>query len=591
MIRSRFRNPAFLLITTLSLVFLTALGCGGAATEAPEATAPPAATAAPTATTAPAATSAAPAATAAAPSAPTPAAAPTSAPSPAQPSVVASGKMSLAWHAGLSSSWLDPQDNPAMATPYNFAYALHDAVVKIMPQNLNTPSLAESWEWADDFSGITFKMRPGTSFHNGEPVTTEDVKFTFENYSGAQADVFDELVAGVDLVDPSTVRFNFNKPFLDFLLLYGTFSTGAGFVVPAAYYQEVGNEGFIQAPVGAGPYKLLEEIPGDSLRFEAFEDYHRPVHVKDFTMRSVQEPTTRLALIEAGDVDVMYNVAGELIERVVNDPDLLLVPTLTTAVFWLEFPHMHNPDNPFNDVRVREAVGLALDRQAISDAETGGHAKPANYWIPPNILLAPPHEAPEENLERARQLMAEAGYADGFEVEWLSPIPNYFTLGERVISQIGRIGITAKLQTMERGTFFDRLAEGDTWQERNVPWGEKTQILLIGTGTAGAFVARFDAYVGCEAASSRMCDPAIDAVIAQYKDSVDPAQREQLAIEAQDLLSEGFYKIPIYWFSFINAVGPRIANRDQWGEGKEIFANPQMEFYGPPWENWKLADN
>lgn len=590
MIRSRFRNPAFILVTVLTLVFLTALGCGGAATDEPEATAAPPPTTAPAPTTAPVATTA-PAATAAAPSAPTPAAAPTEAPAPAQPSVVASGKMTLAWHAGLSSSWLDPQDNPAMATPYNFAYALHDAVVKIMPQALNTPSLAESWEWADDFSSITFQMRPGTSFHNGEPVTTEDVKFTFENYSGAQADILHGFSAGVDLVDPSTIRFNFTEPFLDFLLLYGTFSSGSGFVVPSAYYQDVGNEGFIQAPIGAGPYKLLEEIPGDSLRFEAFENYHRPVHVKEFTMRSVQEATTRLALLEAGDVDIAYNIAGELIPRVESNDELVLVPTNTTAVFWLEFPHMHNPDNPFNDVRVREAVGLALDRQAISDAETSGHSKPANYWIPPNILLAPPHAAPEEDLERARQLMADAGYADGFEVEWLSPIPNYFSLGERIISQIGRIGITAKLQTMERGTFFDRLAEGDTWQERNEAWGSETQILLIGTGTAGAYIARFDAYVGCEAASSRMCDSEIDALTDQYKASVDPSEREQLAADAQALLSERFYKIPIYWFSFINAVGPRIANRDNWGEGKEIFANPQMEFYGPPWENWKLVDN
>ena len=277
--------------------------------------------------------------------------------------------------------------------------------------------------------------------------------------------------------------------------------------MPSAYYQEVGNEGFIQAPIGAGPFKLIEEIPGDSLRFEAFEDYHRPVHVKDFTMRSVQEATTRLALLEAGDVDIAYNIAGELIPRVEASEDLVLVPTNTTAVFWLEFPHQHNPDNPFSDVRVREAVGLALDRQSISDAETSGHSKPANYWIPPNILLAPPHAAPEEDLERARALMAEAGYADGFEVEWLSPIPNYFSLGERVISQIGRIGITARLQTMERGTFFDRLAEGDTWQERNDAWGSENQILLIGTGTAGAFIARYDAYVGCEAPSSRMCGP------------------------------------------------------------------------------------
>ena len=478
-----------------------------------------------------------------------------------------------------------------MATPYNFAYALHDAVVKIMPQALNTPSLAESWEWADDFTSITFKMRPGTTFHNGDPVTTEDVKFTFENYSGAQADVLHGASAGIDLVDPSTIRFNFNEPFLDFLLLYGTFSSGAGFVVPSAYYQEVGSEGFIQNPVGAGPYRLLEELPGDSLKFEAFEDYHRPVHIKDFTMRSVQEPTTRSALLEAGDVDAAYNIAGELIQRVVDDPDLLLVPTLTTAVFWLEFPYMHNPDNPFNDVRVREAVGLALDRQAISDAETGGYSKPTNYWIPPNILLAPPLQEPEENLERAKELMAEAGYPEGFDVEWLTPIPNYFSLGERVISQIGRIGINAKLQTMERGTFFDRLAEGDTYEQRNEAWGGETQILLIGTGTAGAFIARYDAYVGCEAPSSRMCDPEIDAITQQYSSSVDPSEREQLANQTHQTLSERFYKIPIYWFSFINGVGPRIANRDQWGEGKEIFANPQMEFYGPPWENWKLVDN
>ena len=574
-----FRKPIAVLIMFLVAALLFVVGCGESATSAPEQepTSAPAATTAPEPTDTPAA------------GAPAPTAAPTAAAPPAE--VEAAGEMSLAWHAGLSSSWLDPQDNPAMATPYNFAYALHDAVVKIMPQALNTPSLAESWEWADDFTSITFNMRPGTSFHNGEPVTTEDVKFTFENYSGAQADILHGVYSGIDLVDPSTIRFNFNEPFLDFLLLYGTFSSGAGFVVPAAYYQDVGNEGFIQNPVGAGPYKLLEEIPGDSLRFEAFEDYHRPVHVKDFTMRSVQEATTRLALLEAGDVDIAYNIAGELIPRVESNEELVLVPTNTTAVFWLEFPHMHNSDNPFSDARVREAVGLALDRQAISDAETNGHSKPANYWIPPNILLAPPHQAPEEDLEKARQLMADAGYAEGFEVEWLSPIPNYFSLGERVISQIGRIGITAKLQTMERGTFFDRLAEGDTWEQRNEAWGTDTQILLIGTGTAGAFIARYDAYVGCEAASSRMCDPEIDALTDQYKASVDPAEREQLAADAQALLSERFYKIPIYWFSFINAVGPRIANRDNWGEGKEIFANPQMEFYGPPWENWKLVDN
>ncbi len=564
---SRFLNPGLLIIAVLVLSLLVVVACGSSATSEPEA---PAATAVPAATAAPTAE-------------------PASVSAPAK--VVPAGNMTLAWHSGLSSTWLDPQDNPAMATPYNFAYALHDALVKTMPAGLNTPSLAENWEWAEDFSSITFNMRPGIKFQNGEDITTEDVRFTFENYSGAQADLLQSSTSSIDVIDPSTIQFNFNEPFLDFLLVYGTFSSGAGFVMPQKYYQEVGgSEGFIREPIGAGPYKLIEEAPGDSLTFEAFEDFHRPVHIKDFVMRSIQEPTTRLALLEGGDVDIAYNISGELIERVESNSDLLLVPTLTTTVFWLEFPGVHDSSNPFSDVRVREAVSLALDRQAISEAETAGHSKPADYWIPPNILLAPPLAAPQEDLDRANALMADAGYADGIEVEWLSPIPNYFSLGERVISQIRRIGINAKLQTMERGTYFDRLEQGDTIEERTEAWGQGNQILLIGTGTAGAFIARFKAYVGCDAFASRMCVPEIDDVITRYEASVDPGEREQLAAQANSMLAEGFYKVPIYWFSFINAIGPRIANRDQWGEGKEIFANPQMEFYGPPWENWKLVE-
>ena len=580
MTHSLFRNPAVLTLTFLVLALLFAVACGGAPT-APETdtTAKAAPTVAPVATTAPADT------TAKAGTAPT--SAPAAAEVPAK--VVPSGKFTLAWHAGLSSNWLDPQDNPAMATPYNFAYALHDALVKTMPAGLNTPSLAESWEWDDDFKSITFHLRPGIKFHNGDPVTAEDAKFTFENYSGAQADLLQGSTESIDIIDPSTIRFNFNKPFLDFLLYYGTFASGSGFVLPAKYYQEVGSEGYIRNPIAAGPYKLIEELPGDSLEFEAFEDFYRPVHIKDFTMRSVQEPTTRMALLEAGEVDVMYKVVGELIDRVNDNPDLLLVPTLSTAVFWIELLGQHDPDNPFSDVRVREAVSLALDRQAISDAETGGYSKPTNYWIPPNILLAPEHEAPEEDLAKAKELMEAAGYGDGFEVEWLSPIPNYFTLGERVISQLKRIGINAKMQTMERGTYFDRLEQGDTYQARNEAWGPGTQMLVIGTGTAGAFTARFNAYVTCDGFASRICVPEIDELMTQYDESVDFDERDQLAIQIHEKFSAGFYNVPIYWFTFINAIGPRIANRDQWGDGKEIFASPQISGYGPPWENWKLV--
>ena len=566
MIHTRLSTPRFMIFAlfVLALTFIVACGSAADPTTAPATESAASITAVPTAA---AGTVAAPA------------------------KVVASGKMTLAWHAGLSSTWLDPQDNPAFATPYNFAYALHDALVKTMPAGLNTPSLAERWEFSEKFDNITFFLRPGTRFHNGDPVTSDDVKFTFENYTGGQADTLQGATESIELIDQSTIRFNFDAPFLDFLLFYGTFSSGAGFIVPAKYYQEVGgSEEYIKDPIGAGPYKLIEELPGDSLEFEAFEDFYRPVHIKEFVMRSVQEATTRVALIEAGDVDIAYNIPGQLIERVQDDPDLLLVPTNTTAVFWLEMIGLDDPDNPLSDVRVRQAVSLALDRQAISDAETFGFSQPANYWIPPNISGAPPHVAPEEDLAKAKELMKEAGYPDGFDVGWLTPIPNYFSFGERLIGQLGRIGINPKLQTMERGAFFDLLEQGDTYQERVDAFGDGVNIPFVGTGSAGGFVGRFNAYVRCDGYASRTCVPEVDALLDRYEASVDVAERELLAVEIHDTFREGYYFIPTYWFTFINAVGPRIANREQWGPGKEIFANPQMGFYGPPWENWKLVE-
>src|SRR5262245_10045735 len=216
------------------------------------------------------------------------------------------GAMTLAWHTAMAPRWLDPQDHDGTATPDNFLSALHDALIKNSGTTLyDRPSLAERYEFAKDGRSATFFLRDGIKFHNGEPVTPEDVKFSYESYRGALASAFKAKTEAVDIVDQRTVRFRFTQPFRDFLLLLGSGNvTGAGWVVPAKYYQQVGPDGFKRKPIGAGPYKLASIEAGVKVQFEAFEHYYRPVHIKSLTMVAVPEAATRLAMLERGEADI-----------------------------------------------------------------------------------------------------------------------------------------------------------------------------------------------------------------------------------------------------------------------------------------------
>src|SRR5215831_15491562 len=195
----------------------------------------------------------------------------------ALPTVVPDGKIVLAWHTNIAARWLDPQQHDGGATPDNFLNVLHDALIKNFREELyDHLALAERYEFAEDAKSAVFRLRPGTKFHNGAPLTPEDVKWSYEHYHGAWAKVLHDKTDGVEIHDERTVRFNFKQPFLDFPRLMGTANVcGAGWVVPAKYYKEVGQEGFVKNPIGAGPYRLVAQQPGTKLEFEAFEDYYR----------------------------------------------------------------------------------------------------------------------------------------------------------------------------------------------------------------------------------------------------------------------------------------------------------------------------
>src|ERR671930_2305179 len=166
------------------------------------------------------------------------------------------GQMTWAVHISLAPTWFDPAETSGIITPFMVLYALHDALVKPMPGKLLAPSLAESWTAAEDGLSYEFVLRKGTLFHNGEPVTAEDVRFSFERYRGASHDMMKARVAAIETPDARHVQFRLKEPWPDFLTYYSS-ATGAGWVVPKKYVEKVGDDGFKKAPIGAGPYKFV----------------------------------------------------------------------------------------------------------------------------------------------------------------------------------------------------------------------------------------------------------------------------------------------------------------------------------------------
>jgi peptide/nickel transport system substrate-binding protein len=164
------------------------------------------------------------------------------------------GEVVIAWHVTIASSWLDPSTAPPQITPFGLLYALHDALVRPLPGQKLGNSLAESWSESPDGLRYEFKLRRGVKFHNGDPITAEDVKFSYERYKGAGAKELQSHVRQVEIVDPLTVRFVLNEPWPDFMTFYGTTATAAGLVVPKKYIAQVGDDGFQKHPIGAGPY-------------------------------------------------------------------------------------------------------------------------------------------------------------------------------------------------------------------------------------------------------------------------------------------------------------------------------------------------
>jgi peptide/nickel transport system substrate-binding protein len=335
------------------------------------------------------------------------------------------GRLIIAQHYALDPGWLDPREHQASATQVVYDYLVHDAMVKPMPQGLYTYRLAEHAETTADFTKAAFRLRQGLKFHDGHPLTTKDVKWTYENYKGVNFKIFQDKLDRIELVDDCTIIFHFQEPFVEFIDLYNGGSTGIVWILPQHYYERVGREGFIAHPLGAGPFKFVSQEAGVQMVFEAWEEYwRRAPAAKMIIVKGIRDPASRLAGLQTGELDLAFGMTGRVLKAVMKDPNLRWDPNFT-GPWWLMFPGYAEPNSPFHDKRVRQAVSLALNRRFLSHQETEGIGPPTGNWIGPEYssALRSPEDlpVPEYDPAQARQLLAAAGYPNGLDLEWLVP--------------------------------------------------------------------------------------------------------------------------------------------------------------------------
>jgi peptide/nickel transport system substrate-binding protein len=480
------------------------------------------------------------------------------------------GQVTIAFDTTIAPTFLDPAETPGIGTPFVFLYAMHDALIKPLPGNNMAPCLAESWKESADGLSYEFKLREGLKFHNGDPFTADDVKFSFHRYRGASAKLLHERVKSVDVLDRHRIRFVLGAPWPDFLVFYATPATGAAWVVPKKYIEKVGEEGFKRQPVGLGPYRFVSMSPGQEIVFEANEQYWRKKPtIKRVVIKGVPDRTTRLAMLKTGEADIGYLMVGVEAATIKADAKLRLAKTLSPAAWWVEFPEQWNPKSPWADRRVRLAATMAIDKQAINEAERLGYSRLTGSIIPSVMDFALKLDPYPYDPSHAKRLLAEAGYPHGFDAGDLTPLPPFTTMGEAVANYLAAVGIRTRIRGMERAAFME------AWR------GKKLGGVIVTVSAApGNAPSRLESFVITGAPYASGGYPDIDDLFKQQAGERDRKKREATLHQIQRLMYERVMFGGIFEPATLHGIGPRI-------EEPAIGLSPQL-YFAAPYEDMRL---
>jgi peptide/nickel transport system substrate-binding protein len=367
--------------------------------------------------------------------------------------------------------------NTAERNASNVAAQMFEGPTWIDDDGLVQPLLAESWEVSEGGRVYTFHLREGVTFHDGTTMDAEDWVASWKagsEESNAYAYQY-QRVASVEAVDDMTVRMELPKPSALFPLELATWA-----IIPSEYYAEVGVKGLERHPIGTGPFRFVSWDRGDRIVLEAFDDYWQEgfPKVERLIFRPIPESSTRLAAVQTGEVDIAQRFSAEEAATLEQASDVGVLTYPVDRVYYIAFNNMTTgKGTPLEDVRVRQALNYAVDRQAIIDSILDGAAVLATGLISSSSVGQDPSIEPYPyDPDRARELLAEAGYPQGFEIGMACPTGAYTNFEEvcqAVAGYLEDVGVTlegGEIRFMESGQYWDLEAKkelpplfGDSW--------------------------------------------------------------------------------------------------------------------------------
>jgi peptide/nickel transport system substrate-binding protein len=390
------------------------------------------------------------------------------------------------------------------------------------------PVLAKSWEYIDDQT-IRFNLRDDVMFQNGEQMTSEDVFFTLERatLSPKSASTYKTLdIENTKIIDPYTIDVALKIPDSAFL---NTLETGRGFIVSKKAVEEMGEAEFARNPVGTGPYQMKEWVSGTEIQLEAFDGYFgEKAKTANVVYKFIPEASNRAIELETGDVDVALNVASNDVSRVqdMENADIVMVPSYRYTTLTMSMQ-----DETLSNKLVREALVYAIDKPLLVEVIYGETAEALDGVMPVNAIDFKAMEATPFDPEKSKTLLAEAGYADGLEIEFqVDPGSEYLDIAEAVQSMWKDVGVTANIVTMDRQSY---IAQGHTYQVsiRAGNANHPSNILIIYDSAFGDRIQGNDDY--------------IDSTLVEYRKTVDAAQATQILADLQDYIWDIKYTIPL----------------------------------------------
>ncbi|HVO91023.1 MAG TPA: ABC transporter substrate-binding protein [Casimicrobiaceae bacterium] len=328
---------------------------------------------------------------------------------------LAAGTIKIAVPSNLNT--LDPAKTK-IGEEYIVNFLVFSGLTEIGPDGHVKPDIAERWTSSDDLKTWTFYLRKGVKFHDGREVDAQDVIETVKRIqdkaTGSVTRVNFELIDGMEAVDPHTVRFHLKAPYAG---LADIFSDRQARIVPRDHLDTLA-----KAPIGSGPFKVKAFVPGDRVELEKFPDYYvKGVPVLDHViMRIMPESAAQAAALESGEVDLVWNLPLESIDQFKKNPNIVIdsVPTSTWDGIIMNGAH-----KPFDNPKVRHAVELAIDKKQMVEVALFGYGTPTHTMIPPgHPYYNNDIKNDKPDIAKAKKLLAEAGYPDGFSVTMFTPV-------------------------------------------------------------------------------------------------------------------------------------------------------------------------